>query len=291
MRRLLILLALCFPSFVTAQTLTTIIIPDKGEDDEYNKAFDDSANTIQGKNAFARLFADGAVRGGVTGETTKAGAATGSLGIQVASRLGGKRADATFLVSVIGAADSVSADYGAVLLAPASGNTLSAGLIDVRIRDVVLVDLRMYGSVSTSDWSVPVDENGLFDLEGTHQTFSAGVIGVGILLGETILAGRMAENTTAAVTLDAGLSLRSLFGDVVNGSNNAFRESLFPGEATTRLGIEISLGIQISGVKAGVSYYHYGGDIAGFSNGQVVAGIGLQTPIVSGTLRRTAPDS
>jgi hypothetical protein len=280
--RLAVLLVVMSPSWVTAQTLTTLVIPNAQEDSALGNPRNRDSSI-----SYVRVFADGAVRSGVTGETEN-GTATGSLGVQVASELAGNRTDATFLVSVVGTGEVVSESYGRSILAPGSGSTLSAGLVDARIHDVFRrADLRGYLSVSTSDWSVPVDSMGLFSEGGDPRTYSVGVFGMGILVGETLVRGIVASNTSVAVTLDLGVSSRFLIGDLSSEANESFREGFIGTDRNWFVGVEGMLGVQINGIKAGISVYRYfDTDLSGFSDGQVVAGIGIQTPIVSGILNR-----
>ena len=157
----------------TAQNLTTLIVPDSSESENYRLAF---AGDNPQDRAFVRLLADGAVRGEVT-QQSQTGTATDSVGVQATSTILGFRTDATFLVSVVGTADDVTESYGRALLAPASGSTLSAGLIDVRLHDILGdLDVRAYGSVSTSDWATSSSE-----VEA--EPVSDGVLGAGFLSG------------------------------------------------------------------------------------------------------------
>ncbi|MEL7364196.1 MAG: hypothetical protein AAFN13_19125, partial [Bacteroidota bacterium] len=160
MRLLLALLALCLPAVGAAQTLTSLLVPTTAEEPAYTAALTRTDTT--GAVAFARLYADGALRSGLSGDS-QASTATGSLGVQLALDALGVRTDATVLISVVGAADSVDTDYARTLIAPASGSTLNAGLIDARFHDVLFgLDVRLYGSASTSEWAIPVGPDGLF---------------------------------------------------------------------------------------------------------------------------------
>ncbi|MAQ92443.1 MAG: hypothetical protein CMM84_02765 [Rhodothermaceae bacterium] len=279
----LVAFVLCLPAAGAAQTLTSLLVPAASEEAAYTTALS-PADSAESPRAFARLYADGALRSGVSGGSDAA-TATGSLGVQLALDAFGLRTDATVLISIVGAADSVQADYARTLIAPASGSTLNAGLIDTRFHDVLFgLDLRLYGSASTSEWSVPVGPDGLFDPMGPPQPFTAGSLGAGVLLGETLLSGTIAGSTTVGVTLDAGVAVRTLFGDIVSDDFDPLRQSLLGDTDTVFIGPEAGLHVQINGVKAGITTYWFGDDIRGFGNGQVVAGIGIQTPLVSGAL-------
>lgn len=276
MRLFLLVLALLAPGAL-AQTLAPLsFLPDE------EAAPDDSL-------PFVEIFADGGVRSGVTGDSDD-GAATGSLGVQLTTRLQGRPIGAAFTVSVIGASSQVESEYGASMLAPASGSTLDAGLAEARWQEILgPLDLRGYGSVATSDWSVPVGPDGLFDAAGTPETFGMGVLGGGLLVGKTLLSGEVAT-TKVAVVMDAGLSFRALFGDLSANANDSLRTSFLGTDDTLFGGAEIGLAIQVNGVKAALTFYQYAerdeSSITGLTDGQVVAGIAVQAPIVSGQLRQ-----
>ena len=313
-RLLLLALVLCTCGAASAQTLSTLIVPPEGAAAaELSAAQLDSVAAIEvrvaiardrGQDAtadslrdvlralvpppvlpYARVFADGNVRSGVTGAAS-AGSSTGSLGVQVQTRAFGRLADAAFRISVIGQADSVTSDFGAALLAPASGSTLNAGIADVRFIDVLGgLDVRAYGSVSTSNWSVPTDSTSPGGGPG-RRPIDAGVLGAGLLLSEAFVSGLFPGGAPVAVVGDFGVAVRTVIGDLGTASNTPFRVALFGGDQRAFVGVEAGLGIQVGGVKAGLTYYYFDEDVAGFGNGQVVAGIGIETALIQGVLTR-----
>ncbi len=112
------------------------------------------------------------------------------------------------------------------------------------------------------------------------MTIGGGGLGVFCAAG-----GRLVADTTSRIsaTLDVGLGVRALGGDITNPSNAAVRASIF-GQPSARVGLEVGLQLAVSGLKAALTYYRFGGDVPGFSNGQVVAGFSVQSPLIKGTL-------
>ena len=51
-------------------------------------------------------------------------------------------------------------------------------------------------------------------------------------------------------------------------------------------GYEIGLNLQYHQLRAGFTYYRLTGDVPGFSDGQVVAGVSIQANLNSGNLKR-----
>lgn len=294
MRWFTLALALVCSPDAFSQTLAPFLLAEEAVTDAAAAETVDRAEEIR-SSPYVSVFADGGVRSGVDG-TAESSSATGSLGVTIAREVsrepGYKSVDTgLFQVSVIGTSEGVRERFGNSLLAPASGSTLSAGLIEGRFGDVmrwgqVGIDVRAYGSVATTEWIVPTGEEGTFEPGGEEQTLSVGVLGAGVLFGTTLLEGQIAGNTNVGVVLDVGLSLRSLLGELTTSANGPLRASLFnESEARVFGGLELGFGVQVNGVTAGLNLYQYlGGEIPGVNDGQVVAGIAVKAPISSGRL-------
>jgi hypothetical protein len=54
-------------------------------------------------------------------------------------------------------------------------------------------------------------------------------------------------------------------------------------------GVEATLGLEVNGVKAGVTYYGFWNEVPGMSDGQVVAGLSVESALLRGFLNRPRP--
>lgn len=93
-----------------------------------------------------------------------------------------------------------------------------------------------------------------------------------------------AQRTRVAGVLDLGLAWRTLGGDIVSRANQDVLENLFNSDAKNRLGLEIGVALQVNDLKAGLTYYLFGGSVPGLSRGQVVAGFSVAVPLIKGAL-------
>lgn len=92
------------------------------------------------------------------------------------------------------------------------------------------------------------------------------------------------QHTRVAGIIDFGLAWRTLGGDIVNEANRAVLENVLNSAAKNRLGLEIGVALQVNDLRAGLTYYLFGGRVPGLSRGQVVAGFSVAVPLIKGPL-------
>jgi hypothetical protein len=244
---------------------------------------------------FVQIFADGNVKN-VISQPGAASTTSGSLGL----RYFGNTYIATALINIAGATDTVVKGYGASILAPSTGRSLNAGLLDIRRRHLWFFDKKcpdtlqeiphpficnvgfhFYASASSTRWAYDVDSNGI----ATAAT-DVPVWGVGVGVSYSFVNGTVGTNSVAMV-LDAGLALRALRGDLY--AQDSVRQRLLGDTRRDFAGLELGLGIEYNEIKAGLTYYWMNGNVDGVSHGQVVAGISIQANLNSGKVNQGGP--
>lgn len=239
---------------------------------------------------YVEVFADGNLKAALGQKSDdNPQSASGSLGVLYRT----DKLIAQFVINAVGQAEAVRGNFGASLLPPASGNSLSAGLMDITwvlVDDRALcntVAVHSYVSVSSAKWiHTPASS--------TEQEYAVVTGGGGAGMRCQFFGGPVVPNAdddpdensnTVAVYLDVGLAFRTIGGDVASTANDAVRESLLGTTKRQRLGVEVGLGIQVNGVKAGLTFYGFHGEIPGLSDGQVVAGFSVQSAIFKGFMK------
>lgn len=253
----------------------------------------DVIDTVPGEPVEIRLvtgeyevFADGNIKdvvGGNADETT----ASGSLGLGYSDG----RFIVSALVNAVGTATPLTENFGSALLAPAAGASLNAGVLDLRWsaagrpgRGICgAYGLHAYASVSSARWQA--------DSAGT--TFGVVTPGVGIgpfcqLLNIKESSPDGGDSRTLAAVLDVGVAVRGIAGDIAQSANDSVRSFLLNGDQRTRVGVEVGLALQLNGLKAGLTLYAFPGEVPGLSDGQVIAGFSVQSPLLSGKISRLA---
>lgn len=242
------------------------------------------------------LYADGNLRKAVQ-EGGGGQVSAGSLGASFAS----PNWSLDLLVNAAGSQDALRRGFGTTVLAPGAGGSLSAGLVEFRrlfnpVRRAKSEDTalpprrrwggRAYASASATRWQ-PDTAQPSVDLSVT----GAGA-GLFFAIGGTIPTGAApaAGNTEPQqkplfLVLDLGPAYRRVGGDALRAQNDQFRQSVGL-VGIRRVGLEAGALISFNGLKAGVTYYNFGGDMPGYSRGQVVAGFAVQTTLASGTLSK-----
>ena len=223
------------------------------------------------------VFADGNLKNALGQGDGQLAAASLGLGISM------KRLSLSLLVNTIGTAKPLEKDFGTTLLAPASGASLAAGLVDVRWltgKDTVATTFkrgwRFYGSISSAEWQV---------LPGDPLPTGVVVGGFGFgrfysLLGE--VKSDEDPNPVGAV-FDIGVAARAIGGDIASDFNEDRLNAAIPGGGKVHIGLELGLQLQINGAKASLTYYAFWGkDVPGLTRGQVVAGFSVQSPLFKG---------
>jgi hypothetical protein len=216
--------------------------------------------------------------------------AAGSLGLTYRT----ESVIAHLMVNAIGQADPVRRNFGATLLIPASGPSLSAGLADLAIRIgsagsvCQAVAIHAYGSLGSAKWrTTPAGgaetEYGVV-VGGAGGTLRC-VMFSGALTGEGGGSSGEGENHVAAF-LEVGPSFRTVGGEIANADNDAVRQSLLGTTEKGHWGVEATFGLEFNGVKAALTYYGFSNDVPGMNDGQVVAGFSVQTALFRGLLNR-----
>jgi hypothetical protein len=259
---------------------------------------------------YVEVFADGNIKDAIT-QAASVQSASGSIGVSFAT----DRTLASFLVNAVGSSPALRENFGASLLAPASGGSLSAGLIDVTFRPFVhygkpetcdtpsksaglarRLAMRWYLSVSSAKWSYSPSDAAENDSE--LRDIGAVAIGIGAGFRYFFLNGNLNDTNAAsprqtqvsdlesrkpvAVYIDVGPAMRWLGGDIGSDVNAPIRQALFGPGRRMRIGLEVDLGVQFKGMKSGLTYYWFDGENTGFTDGQVIAGFSVQTALFGG---------
>ena len=237
--------------------------------------------SLKDAKASVEVYADGNLKNALGGENTGPIAAA-SLGLGI----GIGQFSFDLLVNTIGTASALRKDFGNTLLAPASGTSLAAGLVDVRwfagnkpSDRVPASGIRAYGSISSARWQV---DTTLSETTGV-VVGGAGMGGFLTLRGHVDADAGKKSNGVSAL-LDVGLAVRAIGGDIASAGNQTKLDAAIGG-SKFRMGFELGLQLSINGAKAGLTYYYFGGDVAGLSRGQVVAGFAVQSALFSGELK------
>jgi hypothetical protein len=120
----------------------------------------------------------------------------------------------------------------------------------------------------------------------TATAVEAVVIGIGLTGYRDLVNGSIGDNRVA-LTLELGLSYRSLIGDVA--ARDSLREALLGTRSSTFYGFEGGMQIRFNKIVAGVQLYHLwdltrGKRVDGLTRGQMVAGFSVQGDVFTGTL-------
>lgn len=240
-----------------------------------------------GPRAWLAVYADGNLKNAL-GQGSDGQLAAASLGLGI----GVRNFSIDLLVNTIGADAAVTENFGTTLLAPASGSSLAAGLLDVRYmpgrqmqgNDVFGMGLRAYSSISSAEWKTD---------QQSDQLTGVVVAGLGVG-GFATLHGNLGDGTEnenpVGALLDAGFALRAIGGDIASEANSDRLDAAIPGAGKVRIGLELGLQLHIRGAKASLTYYAFGGsilggdDVPGLTRGQVVAGFSVQSPLFQGFL-------
>jgi hypothetical protein len=247
--------------------------------------FDRSSNAV----SKVQVFAEGNIRGLAAPPENGDGkdvttAATGLLGVTV------QKATTiwTASISVASTVDTLRNAFGESLLLPGTGSTLVSGLLAVRGKERSLrfftlpknLGLYAYGSSSKSVWSRDVT-----DSIGTALTdsSSATVIGLGGGAFYDVVQTRIGE-TQVGLTLEAGVAMRSVGGDISATKHDSLRASVI-GNAGDRVfwGLEGGPQLTFGNVTGALRLYffpHKG--VEGFSKAQVSAAFSVRASILEG---------
>ena len=234
-------------------------------------------------------FASGNAKS-VIAQPKDATSATGSLGL---TYLG-----ANFIVSgvvnVPAKTDTMTTRYGAAMLAPAAGTTTSA-LLDVRLPTVVRCDpcaglgrylgrvgVHGYAAASGSRWATQFNSSGSpIEVEDISM-WSTGIGASYRFFDGWMGKEALVEGNRVGLSLDVLAAFRNLRGNLGMAADSVRRERLLGTKGRAFGGAEFGLNLRYNEATAGLTYYHMGGSIKGFSGGQVVAGISFRTKLASG---------
>ncbi|NOT08021.1 MAG: hypothetical protein HOP28_07435 [Gemmatimonadales bacterium] len=227
------------------------------------------------------VYADGNLKNAL-GQEAVTTLASASLGLAI----GFARLSVDLLINTIGTASPLEKGFGTTLLAPASGASLAAGLIDIRwfsskdpSAQITTAGIRGYGSISSARWQVQASP---------APAIGAVVGGIGlggfVALGGHVSGDDARRNSAVVALLDIGVAVRGVGGDIASPPNREQYAQAFGGN-TLRIGLELGLQLAVNGAKAGLTYYYFGGSVSGLSRGQVVAGISVQSALFEGALK------
>jgi hypothetical protein len=272
----LVVVGLLAPHWLAAQTLRSAVF---GERDR----------------ATVELFADANLKSLLaqnTGGSPQSAAGSVGLAYRTESVL------AQLLVNAVGQSDPVRRNFGASLLLPASGPSLGAGLLDLAFRFASLgsvcqsLAIHAYGSVSSGTWiDAPAG--------ATSPEYGTIVGGAGGALRCVLFSGSFSQDpdrladaplgNRVAAFVEVGPSFRTIGGEIADADNNDVRVALLNTTEKGHWGVEATLGLEVNGVKAGVTYYGFWNEVPGMSDGQVVAGLSVESALLRGFLNRPRP--
>ena len=238
-------------------------------------------NEALGNRNILAIYADGTIRGALNGTGDSEAAGTGSVGLGVAFANGWRLSSSIGIASSV---DTVSSSFGGVVLVPGAGKgRLTSVIVDASTPKFKAkgpaIGAFGYISAASSVWRVADTGTVVFEE-------NASVVGVGSGLYWDLLKGRLLNDV--GISLRLGVAGRFLQGDI--GQNDRPRIVALNGSPKRSFwGLEAGLGMQVGGILAGVQYYSLGrGEsdtrIPSLTGGQIVVGIGIAAPVVSGPM-------
>jgi hypothetical protein len=220
------------------------------------------------------VFADGNLRQGL-GNDNGGTIPGGALGIGLTST----RFNLDLLINIAGNESALTRNHASTILAPGSGGSLAAGFVEGRFRPGERLGLRLYGSISSAEWA------------DTASTISSSVVIGGIGAGPFLnlfggnIEGADGGKTHVAGVFDIGIAWRGLGGDLVTDGTGSAKQIFLGTSNAPNIGLELGLTLQVNDLRAGFTYYYFGGRVPGLSKGQVVAGFSVSSALVSGRLK------
>ena len=229
----------------------------------------------------------------VVGQSGDATSTTGSLGV----RYEGTRFQVTGSLNLAAKVDTVRSSFGATLLTTASGSSLNAGLIDIRVWHLFRgsrpekcftdygvddwrcnIGFRFYGSASSSFWRDTIRaDSGKAAISVVTWTFYGGAF-------YAFSAGRLGGKDLSVI-FNAGLVQRAVRGDLLGATESAVHQVYLGTSKSDFLGFpSLSLEINYANLRGSLEYVKMEGTINGFSRGQVIAAMAVQTDLVSGII-------
>lgn len=220
------------------------------------------------------IFADGTARRLLTdGATGGNDAGSGSFGAILATTNWKIRLN----VNAAASADSITAAAGSFVLNPSVGT--SSGSLDLERVDALWgFTVRGYASIATTTWAD--------SLAASNST----VIGVGALLAAD-LNGRDDENDVYSMRFQAGLSYRSIGGDI--SDEDALRLRMLGSTDQVFLGLEGGAQASLRNVTAGIGLYYLfdpdEGQIDGLTRFQATFAINIHGPLMTKDILLSSP--
>lgn len=236
------------------------------------QAQSDTARSADADSTRVSIFADGNVRGVMTGGSQQSTVATGSLGLEIKRRTYVYSA----LVVIKSSVDTLTDQVGTTLLTSIIGNSLQAGLIDLHIADKwpllgTRVGFHGYVAVSQSVWAY-------------QDTASRVVVwSIGVLPHWDMEQGKVGDNEVG-LAVEAGIALRYVAGDITP----SLRKALLGTPRKIHGGFEFALEIQWNKITARIQPSWYVGRprIPGLSGWQVAGSFGMRGDVFTGWLKR-----
>lgn len=234
------------------------------------------------------VFVAGNVRD-VVGESGGAASTTGALGLTFR----GPTYIVTGVVNALARSDTVTRAYGATLLPPATGRAFNSALVDVRrpylpglgcaadqggVRArLCQVGLHAYAFASSTTWATAVDADGAATAAAEVPVWGDGIGG-----SYRFFDGYLPDSSHVGMALDAMLARRHLRGDFGAPAGDALRSTLLGSRDRDFTGLETAVNLRYNEMNAGLTYYYFGGDVPGFSRGQIVAAVSVRARLNGG---------
>lgn len=221
------------------------------------------------------LFADGSVQS-VIDAPDGASSATGTLGISLQYPF----LHSSIQVSAVGTDTQVTNSYGASLITSRGGGNFNGFGASLRWLPKAYSEIRYgihtNGYLSSSEWVYNENEYGISVRElGIHFT------------GQYDDNFGTSSDNPLTLIFDIGIAHRSIAGDLANSSEQQLRESILGTSNKSWTGLELGISIKLHQITASGSYLHFGGDVDGFSGGQILTKISVNSAILSDIRRKT----
>lgn len=220
------------------------------------------------------LFANGKVLS-ILDAPSDVSTATGSLGFSIQY----PNFFSNLQVSAMGTDPKISDSFGSAILSARGGGVFSGFGAGFRYFHFPINQIKLgvhsYFNASSSKWIYN-------DLE-----YGAGIREIGFHIS-SIYEDSFGndDNNPISIIFDIGFARRSIVGNISNSNNQNIRESILGTTKTSFPGFELGVTLQMHQITARGAYLHFGGDIDGFSNGQIMTTISVKSAIFTDTRMR-----
>lgn len=194
---------------------------------------------VNSDSAYVSIFVDGGIQGVVSNsEKSSDAVASGALGISVVK----KNVIWVASVNIASTTDTISSGFGSIILTPASGKSLTSGVLEFLLEEPFKIaskpiGIHAYASASSSKWLI------------TDTTKASTVFGLGLTFVNKVIDATKGDNSVY-LGFEVGPTYRGIFGDISNNRN--LYEKALGTQGKHFLGIEGGLKIRFNKITAGI---------------------------------------